>query len=168
MPTPIRQDWTRGPARSIAAGALGGAAVVGLAWAIASGRGTTAPPAPRSPIATPPPLVLNPPPRAAPTPPAPDTVPQETAAIEEPSQEPAPPTPSPPPPPAPPPVLIVNINKAGTAELELLPGIGPALAQRIVEHRAKHGRFRRVEDLEAVKGIGPKTLERLRPFVRVD
>lgn len=62
----------------------------------------------------------------------------------------------------------ININTATAAELELLPGIGPALAQRIIDHRREHGAFRRVEDLDDVKGIGPRTLEKLRPLVRVE
>jgi len=61
----------------------------------------------------------------------------------------------------------IDINTATGAELELLPGIGPALAQRIIDHRREHGPFRRVEDLDDVKGIGPRTLEKLRPLVRV-
>jgi competence ComEA-like helix-hairpin-helix protein len=70
---------------------------------------------------------------------------------------------------APPRVLrTINVNTAGPAELELLPGIGPALAQRIVDDRAAHGPFRSVNDLDRVKGIGPRTLERLRPLVRTD
>lgn len=168
MPTPTRQDWTRGPARFIAAGALGGAAVMGLAWAIASGRGTaTHSPTPPPPFHTPQTLSLDTPPATRQTLLQAATTPEEPAAEKTPIENPSPP-PADPAPTPPPPTLIVNINKAGAAELELLPGIGPALAQRIVEHRAKHGRFRRVEDLDAVKGIGPKTLERLRPFVRVD
>ncbi|MBY0313147.1 MAG: ComEA family DNA-binding protein [Phycisphaerales bacterium] len=63
---------------------------------------------------------------------------------------------------------LVNINTATQAELELLPGIGPALAGRIIEHRTLRGAFRRVEDLDAVKGIGPRMLERLRPLVSVE
>jgi competence ComEA-like helix-hairpin-helix protein len=62
---------------------------------------------------------------------------------------------------------LLDLNRAGPLELESLPGIGPALAQRIVEHRARIGRFGRVEDLLEVSGIGPATLERLRPLVRV-
>jgi competence protein ComEA len=58
-------------------------------------------------------------------------------------------------------------NTASAAELEALPGIGPVLARRIVEHRRAHGRFERLEDLLEVEGIGPKVLERLRPLVRV-
>ena len=59
----------------------------------------------------------------------------------------------------------VNINSAGLDELQRLPGIGPAYAQRILDYRTEHGRFTSVEQLDNVKGIGPKTLEKLRPFV---
>jgi competence protein ComEA len=61
----------------------------------------------------------------------------------------------------------VDVNTAGAAELERLPGIGPALAQRIVEWRAANGPFRAVEDLQRVPGIGAAKLERLRPVVSV-
>lgn len=54
----------------------------------------------------------------------------------------------------------LDINRASAADLEALPGIGPALAARIVAHRAAHGPFTSVEDLLAVGGIGPKTLDR--------
>jgi competence ComEA-like helix-hairpin-helix protein len=60
----------------------------------------------------------------------------------------------------------LDLNAASEAELDRLPGIGPVLARRIVEHRARHGRFRRVEELLAVPGVGPGLLERLRPVVR--
>jgi competence protein ComEA len=56
--------------------------------------------------------------------------------------------------------LLINVNTATARELELLPQIGPALAQRIIEERAR-GRFRSVRDLERVRGIGPRTVERL-------
>lgn len=62
----------------------------------------------------------------------------------------------------------VNINTADKAELELLPGIGPALAERILDERKRSGPFKRVEDLGRVKGIGPKTIERLRERVVVE
>lgn len=62
---------------------------------------------------------------------------------------------------------LVDLNRAAPAELEALPGIGPALAGRIVDHRGRHGPFRTVEDLAAVPGIGPVLLERLRGRVRV-
>jgi competence protein ComEA len=56
----------------------------------------------------------------------------------------------------------INVNRAPAAELELLPDVGPALAARILDHRAKHGAFKSLEDLDAVSGIGPKTLEKLK------
>ena len=56
----------------------------------------------------------------------------------------------------------VNINTATTAELDALPGIGPALAARVVAWRAEKGRFRSMDDLEAVPGIGPALVGRLR------
>lgn len=61
----------------------------------------------------------------------------------------------------------ININTATQAQLELLPGIGPALAMRIIEYRDKHGGFKSVQALDEVKGIGPKTLAKLQPLVRV-
>ena len=60
----------------------------------------------------------------------------------------------------------LDLNRAGPEELQALPGIGPALAGRIVEHRARIGRFRSVDDLLDVSGIGPATLERVRSLVR--
>jgi competence ComEA-like helix-hairpin-helix protein len=62
---------------------------------------------------------------------------------------------------------MVDLNQAGLAELDALPGIGPVLAGRILQHRAAHGPFREPEDLLAVPGIGPRLYERLRPRVRV-
>lgn len=61
---------------------------------------------------------------------------------------------------------LVSINTASAAELEALPGIGPATAQKIIEYRTLHGPFRSVDDLIHVSGIGPKTLEKLRPYLR--
>jgi comEA protein len=59
----------------------------------------------------------------------------------------------------------VNVNTATASELERLPGVGPALAARIVEHREKNGAFKQAEDLMLVKGIGEKSFERLKPYV---
>lgn len=65
------------------------------------------------------------------------------------------------------PMPLVDINTADAALLQMLDGIGPALAQRIVDYRSEHGPFRTVEDLLAVKGIGEATLEGFRERVTV-
>ncbi len=62
----------------------------------------------------------------------------------------------------------ININTATEAELELLPGVGPALAARIIAHRTEHGAFSSVDRLDDVKGIGAAKLARIRPLVCVD
>jgi len=62
---------------------------------------------------------------------------------------------------------LISLNRATPAELETLPGIGPAKARAIIEDRARNGPFRRVEDLIKVKGVGEKMFEKLRPYVRV-
>ncbi len=59
----------------------------------------------------------------------------------------------------------VDVNTADWPELSQLPGIGETLAQRIVESRTVRGRFLDHQDLRRVRGIGPKTLERIRPFL---
>ncbi|MBV6458266.1 MAG: ComE operon protein 1 [Fimbriimonadaceae bacterium] len=61
----------------------------------------------------------------------------------------------------------ISINSAGAAELERLPGIGPATAAKIIEYRSQAGGFKTVDELDAVKGIGPKKLEQIRPYVRL-
>ncbi len=61
----------------------------------------------------------------------------------------------------------VNINTATVEVLQTLPGIGPTIAQRIVEYRQTHGPFKKVEDLLNVKGIGEKKLEKIKPFIEV-
>jgi competence protein ComEA len=66
-----------------------------------------------------------------------------------------------------PPTAPLDLNHAGIQELDALPGIGPVLAGRIVEHRRRHGRFGRAEELLAVQGIGPRLLERLRGRITV-
>jgi competence protein ComEA len=70
---------------------------------------------------------------------------------------------------APPPAagrFTVNVNAAGVAELAQLPGLGPATAQRIIDHRRDHGPFASLEDLLDVPDIGPATLEAMRPHLR--
>lgn len=61
----------------------------------------------------------------------------------------------------------VDINKATVASLKTVPGIGKVTAERIVEWRETNGPFRRIEDLMKVKGIGDKTFEKLRPYIKV-
>lgn len=61
----------------------------------------------------------------------------------------------------------VDLNTASAAELDKLPGIGPATAEAIIRHRETHGRFRSVTELLEVRGIGEAKLEQLRPLVKV-
>ncbi|MCH8567214.1 MAG: helix-hairpin-helix domain-containing protein [Balneolales bacterium] len=61
----------------------------------------------------------------------------------------------------------ININTAGVDELVKLPGIGPAIAARIVEYRAENGRFQRIEDIKNVRGIGPSRFEAIKDMIKV-
>ncbi|MDW8327435.1 MAG: ComEA family DNA-binding protein [Anaerolineales bacterium] len=61
----------------------------------------------------------------------------------------------------------ININTATLAELDTLPRIGPALAQRIIDYRNANGPFRRIEDIQNVRGIGPATFERIKDLITV-
>jgi competence ComEA-like helix-hairpin-helix protein len=61
-----------------------------------------------------------------------------------------------------------SLNEASREELERLPGIGPALAARIVEHRERFGRFRRAEHLLLVRGISERRFLQLRPYVTAE
>ena len=60
---------------------------------------------------------------------------------------------------------LLNINTASAEELQTLPNIGVQMAKRIITYREQHGKFASVDALQEVKGIGVKTLEKLRPFV---
>lgn len=62
----------------------------------------------------------------------------------------------------------VNINTASAEQLAQLKGIGPALAQRIIEYREKNGPFENPEDLMKVKGIGQKTFESIKEAIVVE
>lgn len=66
---------------------------------------------------------------------------------------------------APAPLAKANVNTATVAQLDSLPGLTPTVAKNIVEYRTKHGPFKKLEDLDKVSGIGPATLEKLRPFL---
>jgi competence ComEA-like helix-hairpin-helix protein len=61
----------------------------------------------------------------------------------------------------------LDLNRASEEQIEALPGIGPAVAARIVARRDSIGRYRKVEDLDSVKGIGPALIEKIRPLVVV-
>ena len=60
----------------------------------------------------------------------------------------------------------IHLNRADSATLQRLPGIGPALAAQIAADRARNGAFRTVDELQRVPGIGPSTVERLRAHAR--
>src|SRR5579862_8101448 len=66
-----------------------------------------------------------------------------------------------------PPAKPIDLNAATIKELEELPGVGHVTAQRIIDMRQKSGRFRRIEDLLAIRGISQKKLDALRPYVTV-
>ena len=62
----------------------------------------------------------------------------------------------------------IDINHATQAELEILPGIGPVLAARIVSFREENGFFTEIQDIQKVKNIGPKTFEKIKEFITVE
>jgi competence protein ComEA len=62
---------------------------------------------------------------------------------------------------------MVNLNTASVAQLETLPGVGKATAERIVEYRDKNGGFKKVEDLMNVRGIGEKSFLKIKPLITV-
>ena len=64
--------------------------------------------------------------------------------------------------------LALDINAASREDLDALPGIGPALAQRIFDYRQKHGPFKKIDDLEQVSGIGPNKLENIKPYLIIN
>lgn len=61
----------------------------------------------------------------------------------------------------------VNLNAADRAELLQIPGVGPAMAETILAHRAKNGRFESIDELDTLPGIGPKSVEKLRPWLAI-
>jgi competence ComEA-like helix-hairpin-helix protein len=66
-----------------------------------------------------------------------------------------------------PPAKPIDLNLANVKELQELPGVGPVTSQRIIGTREKSGRFHRVEDLLAIRGISQKKLDVMRPYVTV-
>jgi competence protein ComEA len=63
---------------------------------------------------------------------------------------------------------IVHINTATVEELDNLPGVGPSLAEKIIEYRKANGAFKSLDDLDAVSGIGPALLEKIAPLIAFD
>ncbi len=61
----------------------------------------------------------------------------------------------------------ININTATLEELDSLPGIGPAIGQRIIDYRTQHGPFRDIAEIQNVRGIGPATFERIKNLITV-
>lgn len=66
-----------------------------------------------------------------------------------------------------PPLKPVNLNTAGSVELQRVPGIGPATAEKILQMRKSYGAFKSVDDLLAIKGIGKKRLDKMRKYLTV-
>lgn len=62
---------------------------------------------------------------------------------------------------------LLNLNTATKAELEKLPGIGPSVAQKILDYRQKNGNFKKIEELMNIPGIGEKSFLKLRPLITV-
>lgn len=154
-------DWTPGPAKWVAVLILTGLIAAGMTHAITA-RST--------PWRTPHDLPLLPLPRPETPPPEPPPTPApKPASAPEPSPAPSVDQAAAPAAHAAKPTLAagvkININTATKAELELLPRIGPSLADRIIAERERGGPFKRLEDLDRVRGIGPKTLQGLRDHV---
>src|SRR5260370_3464648 len=66
-----------------------------------------------------------------------------------------------------PPAKPVNINTATSEEFQQVPGIGPATAEKILRMRKSYGAFKSVDDLLAIRGLGPKRLEKMRKYLTV-
>ena len=64
--------------------------------------------------------------------------------------------------------LLININSAPADSLELLPGIGPVYASRIVDYRDAHGAFANLDELTYIRGIGPKTIEKIEKYITLE
>jgi competence protein ComEA len=169
---PVVEDWTYGPARWIGVGLVVALSAVGLSWSLSSSRATPAAAAISTPKPEPVKSAAKPTAPAA-TPVAPEPKPRASGPIV--TELPAAPVPAVAPvraesPPSAAPVAEapgakINVNTASLAELETLPGVGPKLAQRILDDRARNGNYKTLKDLDRVSGIGTKTLERLAPLV---
>lgn len=142
--TAHRFDWAQGPAKYAAVGVLGLASIVGISWSIL-GRQSR-------PILEQGDRILKqddqPELPAAPGSPSPSGPKRDSARSLA--------------------ARPINLNAASAQELQMLPGIGPALAARIIEDREKNGPYASIEQLDRVKGIGPRTIEKLRGLAGVE
>ena len=77
------------------------------------------------------------------------------------------PAPQPSPVPIPAPLGKININTANLEELEQITGVGPVIAQRIIDYRSEHGSFQSIEEIKSVKGIGDAMFEKMRDEITV-
>ncbi|MGH2523524.1 MAG: helix-hairpin-helix domain-containing protein [Anaerolineales bacterium] len=114
-------------------------------------------------------IVPDLPPTATPVPPTPTLAPTITVGPGTPTPTPLPTsTPAPTTPPASAVGGKININTATLAELDTLPRIGPAIAQRIIDYRTANGPFRSIEEIMEVSGIGPAIFEQIKDLITVN
>src|ERR1700759_830754 len=66
-----------------------------------------------------------------------------------------------------PPAQPININTASSSQLQQVPGIGPVTADKIIQMRKSYGTFKSVDDLTAIRGIGPKKMDKMRKYLTV-
>jgi competence ComEA-like helix-hairpin-helix protein len=66
-----------------------------------------------------------------------------------------------------PPAKPINLNTANSEELQQVPGIGPATADKILKMRKSYGPFKSVDDLLAIRGLGPKRLDKMRKYMTI-
>lgn len=129
------------------------------------------PPQPRKVVVQPTPPTKSAIPLPIPVPPPTAPTSASTTQVFVPSPQPKPPAtplPSPAPEPAPPLTIFpININTAGHEELQEITGVGPAIAQRIIDYRSQNGQFQTIEDIKNVSGIGDVNFEKMKNEITV-